>query len=98
MGHEGEKPLPRTEACRGERGLRMPVFSITRHERGLQPNPKIEKSTSFVRKGSAFSYEVIKLWNSLARSQRLDLFLNYCVAMDSFDALSYFFFFLHNLS
>lgn len=53
------KKLQGTEACREER-LGMPVFIVflARDERGLQPNLKIEKSNSVVRKGSAFSYNV----------------------------------------
>lgn len=51
--------LPSTEACRGER-LGMPVFLVylQRDETGLLSNLYIEKLNPFVRKGSAFSYNV----------------------------------------
>lgn len=79
-----------TEACRGERlGLSVMIVSHTRDERGLQPNLKIEKSIFFFQERKCFYTQcVIKLWNSLARWLRLDLFLNYY--KDCFDAFPLF--------
>jgi len=88
MGHE-EKKSQSTAACRGER-LGKPVFcvSLTRDERGLQSNLKRKKSNSFVRREVLFhTICVIKSCSTLERLLRLDLFLNYCVDMDCFDAL-----------
>lgn len=69
------KKLQSTEPCRGERlGMAVFFFSLSRDERGLQPNLKIEKSNSFVKKEVPFRTvfdEIVELTGKISTAKHI---------------------------